>query len=266
VSARKEASNTTLTMLTLLVPSPSPPYSYSSIMDLAQKDYIRNQCLGFDVERLARVYDNYVDETFEELVELAQAERRDMEQRDIGRQGNDQEGSQPTVRRAPPTPRSVASVLGNAEHQAGQPQTTPACEATRALNIADGVVMIKTESPIDLTQDDEELDNNEIDHEPPFAPAGPEPSEYDGEDSSDISTISSDGSNDVVAQQAAHRSLYTTRRARLRQVAAWLQDFEWKEVTQKTDVVDYCWDLESSAVSLFLYCEQGGAESDAVER
>jgi hypothetical protein len=230
-------------------------------MDLAQRDYIRKQCLGFDVERLARVYDNYVDKTFEELVELVQAERRDMEERDRG-------GSRPTHRRAPPTPSSAPSVLGNAEIQVGRIQIASACESILGslVYVADDLVNVKRESPIDLTQEDEEPDYGEIDHEPHFVPEGPEPSEYDGEDSSDISTISSDGSHDVVPQQAAPGFLRTTRRARLRQVGAWLEGFEWKEETQKTDVVDYCWDLESSAVSLFLYCEQGGAESDAVER
>jgi hypothetical protein len=228
-------------------------------MDIAQKEYIRKQCLGFDVERLARVYDNYVDKTFEELVGLAQAERRDMEQRDRG-------GSRSTHRRAPPTPSSAPNVLGNAENQVGRVQIASACELVlkSLVYVADDLVNVKTESPIDLTQDNEEPDYGAIDHKPLFVPEGPEPSEYDNEDSSDISSISS--IHGVVTNQLAHGSLHATRRARLRQVAAWLQEFEWKEETQKTDVVDYCWDLELSAVSLLLCCEQGEAKSDAVER
>ena len=131
------------------------------------------------------------------------------------------------------------------------------------MNIANDIVPTKTEGPIDLAQDDEEAELGEIDHEPPFVPEGPEPSEYDGEDSSDISSISS--GRKVVTNHPAHGSLHATRRARLRRVAAWLQDFEWKEETQKTDVVDYCWELESSAVSLLLCSDLGGAESDAIE-
>jgi hypothetical protein len=87
------------------------------MLDPEEKACIRLMCKGFEASRLARVYDNFIKKSFEELVELAQAERRDMEanttrtQEEIGTVV--EQGSREAHCRAPPTPSLSVSVLAD---------------------------------------------------------------------------------------------------------------------------------------------------------
>ena len=94
------------------------------MLDPGQRDYLRKLTRGFDGDRLERVYDDYINKNFEDLIELAQNEPRDMEKAAIGgsRQEEDGRGSNSTHRRAPPTPMtsSAASAVGVKGHHAGR--------------------------------------------------------------------------------------------------------------------------------------------------
>lgn len=96
------------------------------MLDPGQRDYLRKLTRGFDGDRLERVYDDFINKTFEDLIELAQSERRDMEKAGIEgiRQDEHRKGSSRTYRMAPPTPSSAASPFGFKEDQTGRGRTS----------------------------------------------------------------------------------------------------------------------------------------------
>jgi len=130
-------------------------------------------------------------------------------------------------------------------------------------NQADDVVVVKAESPIDLTQDDDDetsdgddTDNGETDHEPLPIIRDTEPSEYnDDEDTSDLFPVTSDGNGNIKntgTGNSGTTSVPSTRQLRLDRVIFWLEDFDWMAQTKKTDIVGHCWASNLSAVSVFL--------------